>query len=55
MSGALKTPVGENISPLAGRPAPREMLIDPARFEREYFERGPKPSRSSNRGTISWA
>ncbi len=25
------------ISPLAGKPAPKEMLIDPARLEREYF------------------
>jgi phosphoglucomutase len=41
MSSALKTPVAANISPLAGRPAPREMLIDPARLEREYFERFP--------------
>lgn len=31
-------PVPE-ISPLAGRPAPKEMLIDVARLEREYFER----------------
>ena len=29
------------ISPLAGKPAPKEMLIDPARLEREYFERSP--------------
>src|SRR3984957_7013885 len=29
------------ISPLAGKPAPREMLIDPAQFERDYFERKP--------------
>ena len=29
------------ISPLAGKPAPREMLVDPARLEREYFERRP--------------
>jgi phosphoglucomutase len=29
------------ISPLAGRPAPREMLVDPARLEREYFQRQP--------------
>src|ERR1700726_1377917 len=26
------------ISPLAGKPAPKEMLIDPARLEREYYE-----------------
>jgi phosphoglucomutase len=29
------------ISPLAGKPAPKEMLIDPARLECEYFERRP--------------
>src|SRR6476619_5401234 len=48
------------ISPLAGQPAPKEMLIDPARLEREYFERRPDVSdpnqlvsfgTSGNRGT----
>jgi phosphoglucomutase len=29
------------ISPLAGKPAPREMLVDPAHLEREYFARHP--------------
>jgi phosphoglucomutase len=29
------------ISPLAGKPAPKEMLIDPDLLEREYFERHP--------------
>jgi len=29
------------ISPLAGKPAPRSLLIDPARLEREYYEREP--------------
>jgi phosphoglucomutase len=29
------------ISPLAGKPAPKEMLIDLARLEREYYERRP--------------
>src|SRR6516162_6382757 len=29
------------ISPLAGKPAPKEMLIDPVRLEREYFARRP--------------
>src|SRR5271156_5996573 len=29
------------ISPLAGQPAPNEMLVDLARLEREYFERRP--------------
>ncbi|MFI5116244.1 MAG: phosphoglucomutase (alpha-D-glucose-1,6-bisphosphate-dependent) [Terriglobales bacterium] len=29
------------ISPLAGKPAPKETLVDVARLEREYFERKP--------------
>jgi len=29
------------ISPLAGKPAPKELLIDPSRLEREYFARRP--------------
>jgi len=29
------------ISPLAGQPAPKEMLVDLTRLEREYFERRP--------------
>src|SRR5246500_1156044 len=29
------------ISPLAGKPAPKELLVDVARLEREYFERRP--------------
>jgi phosphoglucomutase len=31
------------ISPLAGKPAPREMLVDPARLEQEYYARTPDP------------
>src|SRR6185503_13258950 len=30
-----------SVSPLAGRPAPPELLIDLARLEREYFESRP--------------
>jgi phosphoglucomutase len=30
-----------DVSPLAGKPAPKEMLVDPSRLEREYFERRP--------------
>src|SRR5215510_3397634 len=30
-----------NLSPLAGQPAPKELLVDMARLEREYFERRP--------------
>src|SRR5712664_251836 len=29
------------ISPIAGKPAPKEMLVDLSRLEREYFERRP--------------
>src|ERR1700719_340461 len=29
------------ISPLAGKPAPKEMLIDPVQLEREYYARRP--------------
>src|SRR5512133_1948408 len=29
------------ISPLAGKPAPKELLIDLGRLEGEYFDRGP--------------
>jgi len=29
------------ISPLAGKPAPKELLVDVARLERDYFERHP--------------
>jgi len=29
------------LSPLAGKPAPRNILIDPARLEREYYARQP--------------
>jgi phosphoglucomutase len=32
------------ISPLAGKPAPKEMLVDLARLEREYYERKPDVS-----------
>jgi phosphoglucomutase len=37
-----KSLTGEpNISPLAGKPAPKELLVDLARLEKEYFERRP--------------
>ena len=44
MPSTLETqsPTGEpNISPLAGKPAPKELLVDVARLEKEYFERRP--------------
>src|SRR5690242_12689976 len=31
------------LSPLAGKPAPQTLLIDPAQIEREYFARKPDP------------
>jgi phosphoglucomutase len=31
------------ISPLAGKPAPKEMLVDLVRLERDYYERRPDP------------
>jgi phosphoglucomutase len=31
----------DTISPLAGKPAPKEMLLDVARLEKDYFERHP--------------
>src|SRR5262249_28112418 len=41
MPGTVKS--APEVSPLAGKPAPKEMLIDVARLEREYFERRPDP------------
>jgi len=32
------------ISPLAGKPAPKTLLIDPARLEREFYARRPDPA-----------
>src|SRR5258708_14037703 len=38
----IATKAGETaISPLAGKPAPKELLVDVARLEKEYFERRP--------------
>ncbi len=41
MHPTVETPSIPRISPLAGKPAPKEMLIDVAQVEREYFERRP--------------
>jgi len=35
------------LSPLAGKPAPKELLVDPAQLEREYYARKPDPSTAS--------
>jgi phosphoglucomutase len=40
VSSAIKSPVAK-VSPLAGKPAPKEMLIDVAELDRDYFERKP--------------
>ncbi len=36
-----KTTTPKGISPLAGKPVPKEMLVDLARLEREYYQRRP--------------
>jgi len=37
-----RPPLGKStVSPLAGLPAPRELLIDPSKLEREYYQRRP--------------
>jgi phosphoglucomutase len=43
MPSSLETQslTGERISPLAGKPAPKELLVDVARLQKEYFERRP--------------
>src|SRR5580658_8175830 len=50
------------ISPLAGKPAPQNILIDVGKLEREYYEHAPDPSNpaqlvsfgtSGHRGTSS--
>jgi phosphoglucomutase len=41
MPGVVETRPGASFSPLAGKPAPPEMLVDLARLEREYFQRQP--------------
>src|SRR5204862_2212211 len=41
MPSVVEVNPSANISPLAGKPAPKEMLVDLARLEREYFARRP--------------
>ena len=38
MPHTLEKQAGPTISLLAGKPAPKEMLIDVARLEKEYFD-----------------
>jgi len=41
MPHTLETHAGPKLSPLAGKPAPKEMLIDVALLQKEYYERKP--------------
>jgi phosphoglucomutase len=41
MPGAVGAQHLPKLSPLAGKPAPKEMLVDVAQLEREYFQRRP--------------
>src|SRR6185295_16581126 len=58
MPGVQKAHPGESeltsISPLAGKPAPKDILVDLPRLERDYFERQPDlddPSQMESFGT----
>lgn len=44
MPHTLETQAGPALSPLAGKPAPKEMLIDVASLEKAYFDRKPDVS-----------
>jgi len=51
MSGAVgstgRASDAAGLSPLAGKPAPRELLVDPAGLERAYHDRRPDPGDSA--------
>jgi phosphoglucomutase len=47
--GVEKEQASTTVSPLAGKPAPKEILIDVARLERDYYERQPDPSDPNQR------
>ena len=49
MPRAIETRPVPSISPLAGRPAPKEMLVVVAQLERGYFERRPDLSDPNHR------
>jgi phosphoglucomutase len=46
-TGLAEQATGTEISPQAGKPAPKEVLLDVARLKREYFERRPELSDSN--------
>lgn len=37
------------ISPLAGKPAPKELLVDLKQLERDYYEKRPDPTKVTER------
>ncbi len=40
------------LSPFAGKPAPKELLIDPVQLEREYYSRAPDPTDPAQKVTF---
>jgi phosphoglucomutase len=42
MPHSVEAQAGPKISPLAGKPAPKELLVDLAQLEREYYRRKPE-------------
>jgi len=48
MSGVVDSAIA-TISPLAGKPAPKDILVDPARLEHEYYARTPDPADPTQR------
>ena len=50
----VENPAAKGVSPLAGKPATKDMLIDTGKLEREYFDRRPdvdEPNQLVNFGT----
>src|SRR5499427_4157930 len=41
MPHTVEAQAGPKLSPLAGKPAPKDMLVDVARLEKDYFDRKP--------------
>ena len=52
MSRSVDTHPVPRISPLAGRPAPKEMLVNVARLDREYLARRPDLSDPNQMGSF---
>lgn len=47
-----KEALSTRISPLAGKPVPKSMLMDVGRLEREYYERAPDPGDPSQKASF---